>query len=136
MKLKKIQLKIQNWNSNISLPITIDNCVGIKVRWLAYNTASEGNFTMEISSNSFPMSGYHLAANGSTFDYFYSAPLDQAVNVSCISSDLQTQVMDINLTAKKSINQFNLEFFINHLPATDITPQNPVSLELGFYSDE
>lgn len=132
-KIKKIRFKMSSWTVSIRLPLPVDNVTGIKVRWIVYVTASANNQDLQLSCREFPASGYNLLDNGATDDYFFSTPLDPSADVSCIFSDYSGPV-DIPFQYKqRSINQMTIQAFINGAPAIDISPANPLSMELGFY---
>ena len=134
-ELRKIQIVMNSYKSEFNIPIPCDKVKGIKVRWLYYETADFGLNFLYLSFDKLGASGYVLAPNGHDDAYFYSTPLDPNKSVTCLSSDFNG-AYDISYPkAVESINQFTITASINGLPAIQyITQDNPIVLELGFYS--
>lgn len=133
--LEKRQLEMKSWKSLIRLPTPCDNVKGIKVRWITYETADVGCKVLHLACPNFKASGYALADDGTTDDYFFSTPLDPNKDVTCLMSDFTGAFDIVFRNPIQSINQFTIEASINGMPAINlVTPDNPIVFELGFYS--
>ncbi len=136
LHLQKLHVKLTHWENDFSLTVPFENVKAINIRMISYSTASEGNFDMKIFTSSFKNSGFFITNNqtGTVNSYFYSLPLNPAKDVLCTMTNYQASDMDLNFKYPiRTIGDLNLQIFINNLPALDITPLNPVVMELGFY---
>ena len=123
----------ESWSNRIKLPKPVENIASMKVRWLSYETQSTGAYVLKASMRHIQSNGLQMLNDGSTDDYFYSCALDSRANVGHVNENY-TDEHDVyfdNVIPK--LHQFDIEFKVNNQPALDITPSNPLVMEIGFY---
>jgi len=105
----------------------------MKIRWQSHQTASAGNKEMMILCNELGGNGWFPKADGSNTRFILSLPLDQSIAVSNVYSNFTTEFDEIYPVAK-NVNELNIQILIDGIPALDVSPSNPVEMELGLYT--
>ena len=134
--VRKCKFVIDKWNYRIKIPYIIEGVSKIKVRLLSYTTASTGNKSLAIKFLDFSnqQQGMFIKSDTSNDRYFFTMPLNDEVQVvNSYSNYLDEFDIDAPFVLP-SINEMNLEVLINDVPSNDITPSNPVIIEIGFYA--
>ena len=134
--IKKCKFVIDSWDYRISMPYSIRNVRKMKLRLLSYVTATAGNRDLTIRLKQFQQhqQGLFIKNSNANDQYLFAMPL----NSSAIAAGLYTNyTKEYDLESDRElpeINEIHLECLINDLPTPDITPSNPVTVEIGFYA--
>lgn len=131
--IEKIRVSITDQDFTQNIGVGHDDIIAANIRWLQYTTASINNKEMIIAIEELGSAGTKWNNNqGSNKKYFLSFPLDQASQVTCSYANFTSQV-DIQYQNERSLNTLHFNTLINGLPAYDISPSNPLELELILY---
>jgi len=127
--IKEYNLKITNSIVDINLPRKITNISSIRIKQIRYKTASNNNEIMYIIIRDFTNKIYY---DGSTNVIFYTKciPLPNTTNTLIFNEN--NEFNDVCNIVPKDINILSLEVMINGLYSVDISPNNPLYLELVF----
>jgi len=105
----------------------------VKLLNLQYFTVSTNNVTMELNIISHPSwnIGYSVNTNNQPMRYFYQTYLDPRIDQNIYVENLNPI---INCDAENQLNKISYEVTINGTRGDDdITPTNPVYIELAFF---
>lgn len=130
---RKIKLTLQSWKNIINLPVPILKVKALKVKYLFYTTASTGGRDLTISCSDWTQNGMQINNDGSNSLYFFSFPIDSQSDVSNVFTNYLEEKDVIFPYPIQSIDRFTLEIKINGIPTNDISPSNPLIMELQFY---
>ena len=133
--IKKCKFVIDNWDYSVQMPYSITGVKLMKLRVLRYTTASTGGRDLTIRLKQFQQhqQGLFIKNDTANGQYFFMMPVDS----SAIVTNLYTNYLDeYDLESAEElpeINELQIECLINDVPTPDITPANPVTVEIGFY---
>ena len=131
---RKLKFVITNPIQTKKIPVTIDNIRAVKVRWLYYRTATDGEKDMQIRIQEIDDSGMYVKDNGANARYLLAIPLDQNSAVTLTYSNYMSE-MDAEFRVPiNTINELNFEILINDVIANQVSPSNPVVMEMAFYN--
>ena len=132
---RKMKMVLESPTTIRKIPVTVDNVSAVKIRWLYYQTSAEGEKDMQIRISEIDGNGMYVKEDGSNAKYLMAMPLDQNAAVTVTYSNFNLNEYDAVYTVPiASINELNFEVRINDVIANQITPSNPLVLELGFYA--
>lgn len=127
-----ITMKIDSPLTTIYLPEQVDDVQYIKVRYATYITVTSGNRLMQIALSGLNPRSYYF--NGSTHQqYLRTLPLLPNLNAFNNYFNSQLNLYDVKLPSKQTIFKLDFSIMIDGALATDISPSNPLYLELSFF---
>lgn len=125
---------LTSWKGRISFSqASVENFDGIKVLNLSYHTPTTGNSTMEIRCKNYPEFNIGTSQIGDQiFDYMYQTVLDNRAEIAIYQENTNPITKFHNVIPQ--MNTFEYEVTINNIAGdADISPSNPVYIELGFF---
>jgi hypothetical protein len=125
--------KLINSVSIINLPYAIQNARKLKIKFLRYITASALNDTLIIKINQFNENVYYDGTR--IIKCAKVLPLPSTINTSFFYDNAFPEP-DIIVSERAqgfSINSLTIELLINNAYSADISPTNPVYLELAIH---
>jgi len=125
--------KLINSVSIINLPYAIQNARKLKIKFLRYITASALNDTLIIKINQFNENVYYDGTR--IIKCAKVLPLPSTINTSFFYDNAFPEP-DIIVSERAqgfSINSLTIELLINNSYSADISPTNPVYLELAIH---
>lgn len=132
--IRKIKLVIEDPRQVTPLPIPVDNVSACKVRFLYYQTATEGNKDMQIRIREIDSSGMFIRNDKSNAKYLLAIPLDQNDFVTVTYTNFLTEMDATFNPPLETINELSFEILINDTLANDVTALNPIVMEIAFYN--
>lgn len=131
--IDKIRLTLTQPEMTFDLKSGYINVTGSHLKWLTYVTASTGNTDMTIQITQLGEAGTKFTdPRGGNKKYYVSMPLDPSAQVTNIYANY-TGALDAIYSIPKSFNNLSFTVLINGLLANDVTPSNPIELELVLY---
>ena len=133
--IKKCKFIIDNWDFKIAMPYSIKGVRYMKVRLLSYTTASSGGRDLTIRLRQFQQhqQGLFIKSDRANDQYLFMMPIDSSAVVTNLYTNYLNEYDLKSDTPLPEINEIHLECLINDVPTADITPANPVTIEIGFY---
>lgn len=132
--IKKVKVVIEDPKQVIQVPIPISDVKALKVRWMYYQTATEGNKEMQIRIQEINSSGMFIKNDKSNAKYLMALPLDQNSFVTITYTNFLSEMDAVFDRPLETVNELSFEVLINDVLANDVTPSNPIVMELGFYN--
>lgn len=125
---------ITNWKGTISFDAdAVTNFDSMKVLNLQYTTPTTNNTTLEFQITSQPSWNIgRVIQNNMSYRYFYQTVLDSRADVNMYIENINP-IIDLNEQVTL-FNHFDFEITLNLAKAdVDISPVNPIYIEMGFY---
>jgi hypothetical protein len=129
--IKKIEVKMENWQDGVSLSFPVENARKAKISWMYYKTSDAGELLLTLKCAEFRGNGYIPNSNNS---YFMKMPLDQSADVTCTYTNFYPEFDHEQQHVTPTIHSLNFECLVNGSPATGITALNPLIFEIRVYS--
>lgn len=132
--LDKIQVTLTQPEMRFTLPKGYPNVTASHLKWLTYVTSSNGGSIMSLDIFELEQAGIKLqdTNGGNNKRYYVSMPLDPSSQVTNIYANF-TGALDKDYDLPISINTLTFKVLINGILANDITPSNPIQLEIVLY---
>lgn len=131
--IDKIRLTLTQPEMSFDLKSGYTNVTGSHLLWSTYVTTSTGNTEMTLKIAELGEAGTKfMDTKGANKKYFVSIPLDPSAQVTNIYANY-TGALDKTYKIPISINNLSFQVLINGLLANDVTPSNPIELELALY---
>ena len=137
MSVELVTLKrfaLTNWKGRISFSQSaVENFDGVKVLNLAVYLPTTGNSTIELRCKNYPEFNIGTSQIGDQiYDYMYQTVLDNRADIAIYQENFNPVTKLINRIPQ--MNVFEYELTINNVAGdADISPSNPVYIELGFF---
>jgi hypothetical protein len=132
--IRPASFSFTSWQGLQNIKNPIENFDAIKLLNFSWRTPSTGNNTMNIviTSNDDFNQGVDTTPSGDVSNYFYKTVLDPKSDVGFFYENLNPPYMLPSRIPK--LTQFRYELLINGATNDpDISPSDPVLVELGFY---
>lgn len=131
--IDKVRITLTQPEMTFNLTSSYAGVSASHLKWLTYVTASAGNTEMTIVIPELKEGGTKLTdVKGNNKKYYVSIPLDPSAQVSTIYANY-SGALDKQYNPPEYINKLSFQVYINGLLANDVSPSNPIELELVLY---
>lgn len=128
-------LKLTSCVSDVSLPVKMDGVNKLRIKSLSYVTATGSNRFLLIKINGWEENQlYFDGIINKSYTKFLLLPSSINTQQDYENTDIRTFDI-IKSTKMSSINNFNIQCLINGDPSSDISPSNPIYMEIYVEGD-
>ena len=128
----KLLCTITASEQTIRLTTGYEDIRAIKVNWYQYVTASTGGQQLTITIDEFSNAGTSQLNTGGNRKYFFAQPIDPSLGVTNLYGN-PFQTYDKYFQEPIAFNQLSVHVSINGILTNDLSPSNPLTIELGLY---
>jgi hypothetical protein len=126
----KYFFKLTSSSVEISLPYTLKNASKIKINFVKYTTASNSQSLMMFKINSFNENVYYDGTDIHKCVKILSLPDTSGTQLIYENTSQDFDVIINNKSANSGLTKINIETLIDFNYSSDISPSNPVYLEI------